>query len=209
MENILHLYSLGYDSSNPVICFDERPCQLIGDLIVPIAMKEGSVRKEDYSYQRNGMCCLLVALEPLTGRRFVKVTQTKTRKDYAEFMQELSKAYKNAKKITLVQDNLNTHSGASFYGVFKPEKAFNLQQRFDFCYTPKKASWLNMVEIELSVISRQCLNRRIATKEELEKEVLALTRKRNRLKSKVNWQFSKENARQKLKKHYDKILTKN
>lgn len=202
MEDVVHLYSLPYNKDYPVICFDERPCQLIEEIMAPIPMKEGSVFKEDYAYKRNGTCCLLVAIEPLTGKRFVKVTERKTRRDYAEFMKQLGKMYKEAKKIILIQDNLNTHSGASFYESFKPEEAFNLQQRFDFHYTPKKASWLNMVEIELSVISKQCLDRRIATIKELEEQVLALAKERNKKKAKICWQFTKESAREKLKKHY-------
>ena len=153
MEHILWLYEEAYDPAYPVVCFDERPCQLIEDILQPLPMKQKKPKREDYEYKRKGTCCLLVAFQPLTGKRIVEVSQRRTKQDYARFLQALSHHYPQASKIRLVQDNLNTHNASSFYESLEPEKAFELMQRFEFHYTPKKASWLNMVEIELSVIA--------------------------------------------------------
>ena len=162
MEEVLHLYQLPYDSKRPVICYDERPCQLIGDVLVPLPVKPGHPKREDYHYQRHGVCNVLIAFEPATGQRFVAVTHRRTGKDYAQFMAEIAAVhYPEAEKIVLVQDNLNTHCPGSFYAAFNPEEAFALSERFEMHYTPTNASWLNMVEIELSALSRQCLCRRI------------------------------------------------
>lgn len=203
MEDILNIYEKPYNKEYPVICFDERPCQLLEDIIMPLSMKPGKVKKEDYHYERNGTCSILIAFEPLKGSRFVHIRNQRTKKEYALFMKELAeKHYPNAKKIILIQDNLNTHNPGSFYEISSPEKAFKLTQRFEMHYTPKKASWLNMAEIELSVISKQCLDRRISNIKLLEKEVLALAKERNLKKATVNWQFTKNNARIKFKKFY-------
>jgi hypothetical protein len=203
MENILHLYELPYDPKRPLICFDERPCQLIEDVLVPLPMEPGKTKREDYHYKRNGVCTVFIAFEPLTGQRFVQVRQRRTKKDYAEFMQELAEShYPSAEKIVLVQDNLNTHSPGSFYEAFRPEEAFALAQRFEMHYTPIKASWLNMVEIELSVLSKQCLDRRIGDIEILEREVLTWARQRSDQRTTVQWQFTQVKARDKFKKFY-------
>jgi hypothetical protein len=203
MENILHLYELPYDPKRPLICFDERPCQLIEDVLVPLPMEPGKTKREDYHYKRNGVCTVFIAFEPLTGQRFVQVRQRRTKKDYAEFMQELAEShYPSAEKIVLVQDNLNTHSPGSFYEAFRPEEAFALAQRFEMHYTPIKASWLNMVEIELSVLSKQCLDRRIGDIEILEREVLTWARQRSDQRTTVQWQFTQVKARHKFKKFY-------
>ena len=159
MEEVLDIYERNYDERHPVICFDERPCQLLADTLVPIAMKPGQVKREDYHYERKGTCVVMMAIEPLTGQRIVSVTKQKTKKDYTEFMLQLAERYKDAQKIVLIQDNLNTHTPGSFYEVLKAAEAFALTQRFEMLYTPKGASWLNMVEIELSVLSKQCLDR--------------------------------------------------
>lgn len=198
-------YEQSYDPRRPVICFDERPCQLLGDVLVPIPMKPGNVERQDYHYERHGTCVVLMAIEPLSGRRLVKVTEQKTKKDYAEFMKELASHYPDAEKIVLVQDNLNTHNPSSFYEVFAAPEAFALSERFAMIYTPKKASWLNMAEIELSALSKQCLDRRIADRRTLAREVLSWSAKRNRLRTKITWQFTKNKARQKLSKLYDSI----
>ena len=205
MEQVLDTYEKPYDSRRPVVCFDERPCQLLGDILMPIPMKPGRVERHDYHYKRNGTCVVLMAVEPLAGQRVVKVTERKTKKDYAEFMKSLASHYPDAEKIVLVQDNLNTHNPSSFYEGFDAPEAFALSQRFEMVYTPKKASWLNMAEIELSELSKQCLDRRIDQRRILAKEVMAWSAKRNRLETKITWHFTKNKAREKLNKVYDTI----
>jgi hypothetical protein len=144
MERILWLYALPYDEKFPVICFDERPCFLIGDTIEPIAMQTGKVAKENYAYSKHGSCCLLASIEPITGKRLAQVYAQRTKKEYCLFLKKLAEQYPNAKKIRLVQDNLNTHNSSSFYENLSADEAFELTQRFEFYYTPKSASWLNM-----------------------------------------------------------------
>jgi len=205
MEQVLDTYERPYDPRRPVICFDERPCQLLGDVLMPIPMKQGRVERQDYHYERNGTCAVLMAVEPLDGHRIVKVTERKTKKDYAVFMKGLALQYSDAVKIVLIQDNLNTHNPSSFYEVFDAPEAFALSQRFEMVYTPKKASWLNMAEIELSALSKQCLDRRIAQMRVLTREVMAWSAKRNRIRTKIVWQFTKNKARQKLSMSYDGI----
>jgi len=205
MEQVLDTYEQPYDVRRPVICFDERPCQLIGDILMPIPMKPGHVERQDYHYKRHGMCAALMAVEPLAGHRIVRITERKTKKDYAEFMKGLASHYPNADKIVLVQDNFSTHNPSSFYEVFDAPEAFALSQRFKMVYTPKKASWLNMAEIELSALSKQCLDRRIAQRRILAKEVIAWVGKRNRLQTKITWHFTKSKAREKLIRAYDTI----
>jgi hypothetical protein len=202
MENILDLYEQPYDPNYPLLCFDERPCQLLGDILVPVPMKPSQARRQDYQYERKGVCTVLIAFEPLTGWRFIQVRPRRTKKDYAQFMQALAQHFPDAQKIRLVQDNLNTHSPGSFYEVLAPEAAFALARRFEMHYTPKKASWLNMVEIELSILSKQCLDRRIADIETLRREVLAWVKDRNAKRATVHWQFTKAKARLKFHKFY-------
>ena len=209
MERVLWLYSLAHDPNYPVLCFDERPCFLIGDKVAPIPMQKGRAAREHYSYQKNGSCALLAAIEPLTGKRLAHVYPRRTMKEFTLFMQELEEAYPSAKKIRLVLDNLNTHRFASFYQHLPAQQAFELAQRFEFYYTPKAASWLNMIEIEFSALARQCLNRRIPTQEQLAKEVLVIVKERNDKQIKINWQFSIQSARSKLNRHYSKIYPKN
>ena len=205
MEQVLDIYERPYDPRRPVICFDERPCQLLSDVLMPIRMKSGRVKRQDYHYKRHGTCAVLMAVEPLAGRRIVKVTERKTKKDYAKFMKSLANCYPNADKIILIQDNLNTHNPSSFYETFKAPEAFALSQRFEMVYTPKKASWLNMAEIELSALSKQCLDRRIAQKRILTQEVVAWATRRNCQKIKITWQFTKNKAREKLSRAYETI----
>ena len=205
MEQVLDIYEQPYNPRRPVVCFDERPCQLLGDVLMPLPMKPGRVERQDYHYQRHGTAVVLMAVEPLAGHRIVKVTEQKTKEDYAEFMKDLVSYYANADKIVLVQDNLNTHNPSSFYEVFDAPEAFALSQRFEMAYTPKKASWLNMAEIELSALSKQCLDRRIAQRSILAKEVTAWVAKRNRLQTKITWQFTKSKAREKLNRAYETI----
>jgi hypothetical protein len=205
MEQVLDIYERPYDLGHPVVCFDERPCQLLGDVLMPIPMKPGRVERQDYHYKRNGTCVVLMAVEPLAGRRIVNVTEQKTKKDYATFMKALAASYPDAEKIFLVQDNLNTHNPSSFYEAFPAAEAFALAQRFEMVYTPKKASWLNMAEIELSALSKQCLDRRIAEMQTLAVQVGSWARRRNRLKATICWNFTKNDARKKLNRFYETI----
>ncbi len=209
MEQILWLYSLPYDSLFPVICFDERPCFLIGEAVAGLSMKAGQVERQHYAYEKNGSCALLAAIEPLRGKRLAQVYDQRTKQEYAQFMKELARQYPDAVKLRIVQDNLNTHNLSSFYESFSAEEAFAFAQRFEFYYTPKCASWLNMIEIEFSALSRQCLNRRIATKEALTKEVLAIVKEREAKAIKIEWQFSVESARGKLNRHYRQVNADN
>ncbi len=202
MEDMLHLYELPYDPKRPLICVDERPCQLIDDILVPLPMEPGQSKREDYHYQRNGVCTVFIAFEPLRGRRWVQVRKQRTKKDYAAFMQDLAQHYPQADQLVIVQDNLNTHSPGSFYAAFTPEQAFALAQRFEMHYTPTQASWLNMVEIELSILSKQCLDRRIGDMQTLEREVLAWAKERNAKRATVHWQFTQSKARDKFKRFY-------
>src|SRR5207244_177590 len=203
MEHLLCLYAQPYDARYPVICFDERPCFLIGELVAPF--HDGHLKKEHYAYEKNGSCALLAAIEPLTGQRLALVLPQRTKKEYTEFCQALVAQYPQARKMRLVQDNLNTHNASAFYEHLPADEAFALAQKIEFHYTPKSASWLNMIEIEFSVLARQCLNRRLATIELLQEEVLALVKERSAKKIKIHWQFSIETARTKLNRHYEKV----
>jgi hypothetical protein len=209
MEQILQLYHQAYEAAYPVVCFDERPCQLLDQVAEPLPMQPGKAFKEDTEYERQGTCSLLVALEPLTGQRLVETSTTRKAKDYTHFMQNLAKAYPDAVKIRLVQDNLNTHSPSSFYQHLPAEQALQLANRFEWYYTPKKASWLNMVELELSALSRICLKRRLASITQLDEQIQYLVKERNQAKTSVNWQFNIQTARTKLKRHYQKVNSNN
>jgi hypothetical protein len=209
MEELLHLYGLAYDEKRPVICFDEMPVQLLGDVAAPLEMTGGKPRREDYEYKRGGVAVLLVAFEPLTGRRVVETSRQRTKADYCRFMQRVAEMFAAADKVVLVQDNLNTHNASSFYENLAPSQAFALAQAFEMHYTPKKGSWLNMAELELSALSRICLSRRIPSIEELNREIQMLVKERNELQIKVEWQFSITQAREKLSRHYEKVKSGN
>lgn len=196
------MYALAYDPDFPVVCFDERPCFLIGDKVDPIAMAEGQVRKEHYAYEKNGSCALLAAIEPLTGKRLGQVYRQRTKKEFTLFCLALAALYPEAIKIRLVLDNLNTHNASAFYENLPADEALALAQRFEFYYTPKAASWLNMIEIEFSALTRLCLQRRIPTMEKLTSEVLALIAERDEKQIKINWQFSIQACREKLNSRY-------
>jgi transposase len=196
---------LAHDPDYPVVCFDERPCFLIGDKIDPLPMVEGKVRKEHYAYEKNGSCTLFAAIEPLTGNRLGQVHRYRTRREFTLFCQALAALYPNAKKIRLVLDNLNTHHAGAFYAHLPADEAFALAQRFEFWFTPKSASWLNMIEIEFSALARLCLHRRIPTIEQLETEVLALIAERRDKGIKINWQFSIDVCREKLNSRYSVV----
>ena len=209
MEDILHLYQQPLDAKRPVVCFDEMPVQLLDEVVAPLPMKADRAARVDYEYERCGVANLLVAIEPLTGKRVVETSKQRTKLDYSRFQQRVAATWPEANKIVLVQDNLNTHNASSFYENLPAEEAFALAQRFEMHYTPKKGSWLNMAELELSAISRICLSRRIASSERLDSEVQALVKERNELKIKVEWQFSITQARAKLSRHYEKVKSKN
>lgn len=202
MEQILWLYSLPYDPDYPVICFDERPCFLIGDRVEPIAMQTGQVKKEHYAYAKHGSCALLAAIEPLSGKRIAQLHPRRTKKEFTLACQAIAAAYPEATQIQLVLDNLNTHNKGAFYDHLPADEARALSKRFVFHYTPKSASWLNMIEIEFSALARLCLDRRIPTMAELEKEVLAFFAHREQKQVKIDWLFTIDDCREKLNSKY-------
>ncbi len=201
----MEVYKRPYDPYFPVVCMDESPKQLIGEIKTPISAKPGSCAKYDYEYKRNGVCNIFMACEPLAGKRLVKITQKKTKIDWAYFLAEIAEYYSDAEKITLVMDNLNTHTPGSLYEAFQPAKAKQLWDRYDFVFTPKHGSWLNMAEIELNVLISQCLSRRIDNIEEVQRETAAWQEYRNNKNSKVNWQFTTDDARIKLARLYPSV----
>jgi hypothetical protein len=203
MYDLLDLYALPYDERRPVICVDEKSKQLLGEKRKPIAQKPGSSLKYDYEYTRNGTRNIFVAVEPKGGRRMVRVTKRRTRSDFAKFVAQLARAYPLAKKLRLVVDNLNTHFEKSFTNTFSRKEARRILKRVEFHYTPKHASWLNMAEIEINIMSRECLGaRRFSQHWILAQEVKAWERQRNKNKNKIVWKFTRQNADAKLGKHY-------
>jgi hypothetical protein len=202
MENVLDVYKRPYNPMYPVVGMDESPVQLIKETRQSLSAKPGQCARDDYEYERCGVCNIFMAGEPLAGRRLVKVTERKTKKDWAYFIEEIAETYKDATKITLVMDNFKTHKPGSLYEVFPPEKAKALWDRFEFVYTPKHGSWLNVAEIELNVLSRQCLKRRIASPDEIKRAVTAWQNHRNNMNAKINWQFTTKDARIKLHRLY-------
>jgi hypothetical protein len=209
MEDVLHLYQLPPDERRPVICFDEMPVQLLGEVVAPLPMKKDQPARVDYEYERCGTAVVLLAFEPLTGKRLIEISKQRTKADYCRFQQRVVANWPEADKVVLVQDNLNTHNASSFYENLPADEAFALAQRFEMHYTPKKGSWLNMAELELSALSRICLSRRIGSIDALDREVQSLVKERNELKIKVEWQFSIAQARTKLSRHYEKVKSKN
>ncbi len=209
MEDVLDVYAKPYDAAYPVVCFDERPCFLIGDTVAPIPTQTGKVAKGHYSYEKNGSCCLLAAIEPLQGKRMAMVYAQRTRKEYTQFMQVIAANYPDAIKIKVVQDNLNTHNTSSFYEHLPADEAKSLADRFEFHYTPKSASWLNMIEIEFPALSKQCLNRRIPTRQQLEEQIKHIVEQRNKQQIKIDWQFSIGSARRKLNNRYAIVNSSN
>ena len=198
----MDVYKRPLDSRYPVVCMDESPKQLIAETKVPIPASPGQPAKHDYEYKRCGTCNIFLACEPLQGKRTVKVTERKTMLDWAYFIEEIAVQYESAEKITLVMDNLNTHNPGSLYEAFPPEKAKALWERFEFVYTPKHGSWLNMAEIELNVLTSQCLDRRIDNIDFIRTEVKAWQNFRNNKNAKVKWQFTTADARIKLRRLY-------
>lgn len=207
MENVLDVYKRVYNKLFPVVCMDESPKQLIRETRTPIAMKSGFAAKEDFEYERCGVVNIFLASEPLRGKRYVEVTERKTKIDWAKFIKQIADDwYKDAEKIILVMDNLATHKAAALYEVYSPSQAKSIWDRFEFVYTPKHGSWLNMAEIELNVLMGQCLNRRIDNIETIKSEVTAWQKHRNNKEATINWQFTNQHARIKLKKLYPTIL---
>ncbi len=202
MEMVLDVYKRPYDAQYPVVCMDESPKQLIAETKTPIPAAPGRPCRSDYEYRRCGVCNIFMASEPLAGKRIVKITDRKTKNDWALFLEEIAGQYQEAERITLVMDNLNTHTLGAFYETFCPDKAKALWDRFEFVYTPKHGSWLNMAEIELNVLISQCLGRRIDNVDEVRREVSAWQEHRNNKEAKVNWQFTTDDARIKLSRLY-------
>lgn len=206
MEDVLDVYARPFQADQPVVCVDEGGKQLIGEVREPLPVRPGSPAKQDYEYERNGMANLFMAFEPLAGVRHVEVTERKTATDFARFLRLVSdELYPKAEKIVLVCDKLNTHGPASLYEAFEPAEARRLAERFEWHYTPKHGSWLNVAEMELSVLARQCLDRRILDLETLKRVVAAWELTRNAAAVKVDWQFTTADARVKLKKLYPTV----
>lgn len=203
MEGVLDLYEQPYDPLLPMVCFDERPCQLIGEVKDPLPVKPGQVGKIDSHYERRGICHVLLAFEPLGGWREVEVTERRRGREFAHSMRRLAEEiYPKAERIRVVLDNLSTHTAAAFYETFAPEQARRLARKFEFIYTPVHGSWLNMAEIEISVLVRQCLKQRLPDIETLQRETAAWTAERNRLGASVEWRFTTADARIKLRSLY-------
>jgi hypothetical protein len=203
MEDVLDVYHRPYDEKRPLVCLDEASKQLIGEVIEPISAEPGHPERYDYEYTRNGTANLFMASMPLTGWRAVRVTERRTAVDFAEVVRWLvEEVHEEAEKVILVMDNLNTHKIASLYEAFPPERARRIAERLEIHHTPKHGSWLNMAEIELSVLARQCLDRRIETREELEREVAAWEEERNGRGVVIRWRFTTADARIKLRRLY-------
>jgi len=199
MEDVLDLYAEPEDAKRPVICFDERPCQLTEEVRQPVPVRPGQGERFDYEYRRNGTCNLFLMVQPLAGWRHVETTERRTSQDFAHQVKALvDEHFPQAEVIRVVLDNLNTHTPAALYETFAPEEARRLTRRLEFHYTPKHGSWLNMAEIELAVLSGQCLKRRIGDREGLRREVAAWQTERNGKRAKINWQFTTLDARVKL-----------
>lgn len=203
MEDVLDLYEEEYDEDYPVVCFDEKPFQMLGDARETIPASIGRKRRQDYEYTREGTCNLFVFLQPLKGWRHVKVTDRRTKRDFAQCMKEVvDHHFAEAEKIRLVMDNLSTHKLGSLYEVYSPEEARRIIRKIEIHYTPKHASWLNMAEIEISALTRECLGRRIPSQEVLQREITACVKGRNKRNATVSWGFFSEEARIKMKHLY-------
>ncbi len=207
MEDVLDVYELPYDENNPVVCMDEKPYQLLGDARDPLPMRPGDDKKTDSEYVREGTCSIFAFVEPLGGKHHVSVREHRTALDWAEEIKYLvDEMYPDADKITLVMDNLNTHAWASLYKAFPAKEARRIIKRLDIHYTPKHGSWLNMAEIELNVLTRQCLDRRIDSIDLLSSELNAWETQRNYNRSQILWHFNTSDARIKLISLYPTIL---
>lgn len=208
MEDVLEVYHRPYDETRPLVCLDEASKQLVGEVVEPIPAEPGQPERFDYEYTRNGTANLFMATMPLLGWRAVHVTERRTALDFAEVIRWLvEEVHEEAEEVVLVMDNLNTHKVASLYEAFPPERARRIAERLEIHHTPKHGSWLNMAEIELSVLARQCLGRRIETREELEREVEAWEEERNERQVGVKWRFTTADARIKLRHLYPAVQT--
>ena len=208
MEDVLDVYQCPFDPKRPLICLDEASKQLLSDARAPVTMEPGQPARQDSEYVRHGTANLFMVYEPLAGKRTVHVTDRRTCLEFAEVVEHLvTVLHPDAEKIVLVLDNLNTHGPASLYRAFPPAKAKRLADRLEIHYTPKHGSWLNMAEIELSVLARQCLAERMHTKEYLQQQVEAWQERRNKDAIKIDWRFTTEDARIKLKRLYPSILS--
>ena len=206
MEDVLDVYKRPYDPRRPNVCLDETSKQLIGETRIPVPAYPGQPARYDYEYKRNGVANLFMIFEPLVGKRHVKVTQRRTKIDWAYCVREMvDQIYPDAEQIVLVMDNLNTHNKSSLYEAFEPAEAKRIADKLEIHYTPKHGSWLDMAEIELGILARQCLSRRIDNMEQLKDEVAAWQVIRNTAEAKVNWRFTTKDARIKLKKLYPSI----
>jgi transposase len=206
MEDVLEVYRRPYNPQRPVVCLDEQSKQLVKETRVPIAPRPGRNLRVDYEYERNGTANLFMRFEPLAGHRRVKVTERRTKVDFAQVIRELvDEDYPEAETIVLVMDNLNTHKIASLYEAFEPAEARRLVEKLEIHYTPKHGSWLNMAETELSILTKQCLDRRIPDQPTLCREIAAWEKPRNEAQAKIDWQFTTHDARIKLKKLYPSI----
>jgi len=202
MENVLDVYHRPYDPKNPVVCMDESSKQCVKEVRPPLQLAEGRPKRYDTEYERNGTANIFLACEPLKGKRTVQVTERRTKTDWAYFIKDLVDHYHEAEKVVLVMDNLNTHSVGSLYDAFSPGEAKRISDKLEIHFTPKHGSWLNVAEIELSILSRQCLNQRIPDRDNLSSEVGAWTSTRNQQASKIDWQFDIDTARIKLRRLY-------
>lgn len=209
MEDVLDLYAQPSDSQTPRICIDERPCQLLADVVAPLPAKPGQSAKQNGEYARKGTACVFLAYNLETGQRYTEVHRRRTKEDYAEFVANALRGLcGDAKQVRVVQDNLNTHHFGSFYETFEAPHAREIVERVEFHYTPKHASWLNMAEIEFSALARQCLDRRIGSLDALAHEVAAWERERNQRGVKIHWSFTVYDAREKLQRQYQRVYTK-
>jgi hypothetical protein len=203
MEDVLDLYALAFDPKRPQVCFDERPVQLLGDVYEPLPTQPRQVRRYDYEYERKGSANLFVMCQPLAGWRTVKTTERRTKVDFAHCMQDLVDVhFPDAEVIRVVLDNLNTHTPGALYEAFEPEEARRILRKLEFHYTPNHGSWLNMAEIEISILSRQCLKQRIDTQHKLQSVTHSWTKQRNEQQATINWDFDVTKARTKLARLY-------
>lgn len=203
MEDVLEVYQRPYDEQHPVVCVDEATKQLVADVTPPVPMEPGQPARQDYEYERRGTANLFMVCEPLAGRRWVKITERRTQADFAHLLRDVAdEQYPTAEKIVLVMDNLNTHKLSVLYTVFSPDEARRLWERFEVHHTPKHASWLNMAEIEIGILDRQCIGRRIAHAAALAADVAAWQQRRNAERQRIEWRFTRHDADRKLGRHY-------
>lgn len=204
MEDVLDLYEEDYDERFPVVCFDEKPYQMLQDIMKPLPAVKGKAKRQDYEYKREGVCNVFVAVEPKAGKRFVLVSEKRKKEDFALFIKGLiEKCYPQAIQVRLVMDNLNTHTLGSLYHALPPEEARRIARKIETHYTPKHGSWLNMAEIEISALTQQCLRRRLGNLEEVKSELASCVESRNSRKKTICWSFSLEKAREKLHRLYN------